>query len=185
LLLILPTAARCDLVFSVAQVNSGPIALGSDATFDLFVRSTTANQSFISVFARLELGTTNGAGGRFATAGATSELSGFWYLEDFLAEYDGAPNAQISSLGLNNTKIASFVLSTSGATEGTYELNFTLTAGVASLTQNLDTSGVSTTYIIGVPEPSSIALVGVAGVGAFWGYRRRTQLGMKFDHRSS
>jgi hypothetical protein len=176
LLWLLPSAAKCDLVFSVAQRTPGPITLGSDAIFDLFVRSTTANQGFAQLSVEIVLEKKDGSAGRFSENGLETNLDGSWLPtgDPFLLDYLGLPNASTPSFGLSNIPIGEFVLSTAGATEGTYQI--LLTAVAFDGFNNIPSSGEPTTYTIAVPEPTSMALVCVAGVGALWGYRRRAKV---------
>ena len=187
MLVLAPMRANADIVVSVAPVNPGPIVEGTSAVFDIFARSTTGNQDFgffgfdlvVSTPAGAPL--TDGRGGRFVNP-ATNLLGGFgWSFDNSnpaKAFFDGTSSATIPSIGSNNIKIATSTLATPGATLGNYLMDFRLvsvTRGLADSFSAITSSGQSTSFsITAVPEPSSMALLCVAGVAA-WGYRRRAK----------
>lgn len=184
MLVLAPIRANADIVVSVAPVNSGPIVEGTSAVFDIFARSTTGNQDFGFFAFDLIVSTPAGApltdarGGRF-TNPATNLLGGFgWSFNNnnpAIALFDGQSSATIPSFGSNNTRIGSITLATPGATLGNYLMDFRNVTALTSGFVTIPSSGLSTSFsITAVPEPSSMALLCVAGVAA-WSYRRRAR----------
>lgn len=176
--------ANGDVILSAAQVNPGPIVEGSSSTFDIFARSTTGNQAFITFGFNLSLSTPTGTviaderGGRF-TNPATNLLGGIgWRFNQSnpaLAIFDANSSGSITSFGDANVRIGSITLATPGATPGNYSMGFSLVNGLSPTLGQIVGSGQSLSYsITAVPEPSSMALLCVAGVAA-WGYRRRAR----------
>lgn len=179
-----PLRSNADILVSVAPVNSGPIVEGSTAVFDVFARSTTGNQAFgffaFDLIVTTPAGTplTDARGGRF-TNPATNLLGGFgWQFSQTnpaIALFDGQSSVSVPSFGDSNTRVGTVTLATAGATPGNYLMDFrnvvTLTTGF----QSIASSGSPTSFsITAVPEPSSMALLCVAGAAA-WVYRRRTR----------
>jgi hypothetical protein len=184
MLVLAPMRANADIVVSVAPVNPGPIVEGTSAVFDIFARSTTANEQFgffafdLVVSTPAGVALTDSRGGRF-TNPATNLLGGFgWSFNNnnpAIALFDGQSSATIPGFGSNNTKIGTITLATPGATLGNYLMDFRNVVALTSGFVTIASSGQSTSFTItAVPEPSSMALLCVAGVAA-WGYRRRAR----------
>ena len=191
-----PLRSHADILLSVAPVNSGPIVQGSTAVFEVFARSTTGNQPF-SLFAfdlivttPAGVALTDSRGGHF-TSPATNLLGGFgWQFSQTnpaIALFDGQSSGSISSFGDTNTKIGTVTLATAArpaaggfpalpaATPGNYLMDFRNVTTLTSGFQGIPGSGSTTSFTItAVPEPSSMALLCVAGAAA-WVYRRRAR----------
>lgn len=195
LLALAPMRANADILVSVAPVNAGPIVVGSTAVFDVFARSTTGNQPFglfgfdLIVTTTAGVPLTDSRGGHFANP-ATNLLGGtgwFFQTNPAIASFDGQSTGSIPSFGDTNIRIGTVTLATAArpagggfpalaaATPGNYLMDFrdvtTLTSGFVPIPG----SGLTTSFTItAVPEPSSMALLCVAG-GAAWIYRRRAK----------
>jgi hypothetical protein len=179
-----PLRSNADILVSVAPVNSGPIVEGSTAVFDVFARSTTGTQAFgffaFDLIVTTPAGTplTDARGGRF-TNPATNLLGGFgWQFSQTnpaIALFDGQSSGSIPSFGDTNTRVGTVTLATTGATPGNYLMDFRNVTSLTSAFQSIASSGSSTSFTItAVPEPSSMALLCVAGAAA-WVYRRRAR----------
>jgi hypothetical protein len=179
-----PLRSHADILVSVAPVNSGPIVQGSTAVFDVFARSNTGNQAFgyfaFDLIVTTPAGTplTDARGGRF-TNPATNLLGGFgWFQFDPIvpiAKFDGQSSGSIPSFGDTNTRVGTVTLATAGATPGNYLMDFREVTTLTSGFQRITSSGSPTSFTItAVPEPSSMALLCVAGAAA-WVYRRRAR----------
>lgn len=169
-------AVRADVIFSILQTNPGDLLLDSTATFDVVARTDAGTQSFQAITFDFSLDNKTGAGGKLVEP-ATNNLGGpgWAILDSYTALYDGLPSASITSLNTSNTLLGRITLSTVGAQLGTFTLRV---AGVdvTPLTGSVTSFGGTLNYTISaVPEPTSMALVAVAGVGALWGYRRRSK----------
>lgn len=196
ILALAPMRAHADILLSVAPVNAGPIVEGSTAVFEVFARSTTGNQPFglfgfdLIVTTSAGVPLTDSRGGHF-TNPATNLLGGsgwFFQTNPAIASFDGQSNGSIPSFGDTNIRIGTVTLSTAArpagggfpafpaATPGNYLMDFrdvtTLTPGFVPIPG----AGLTTSFTIitAVPEPSSMALLCVAG-GAVWIYRRRAK----------
>ena len=196
ILALAPMRAHADILLSVAPVNPGPIVEGSTAVFEVFARSTTGNQPFglfgfdLIVTTSAGVPLTDSRGGHF-TNPATNLLGGsgwFFQTNPAIASFDGQSTGSIPSFGDTNIRIGTVTLSTAArpagggfpafpaATPGNYLMDFrdvtTLTPGFVPIPG----SGLTTSFTIitAVPEPSSMALLCVAG-GAVWIYRRRAK----------
>jgi hypothetical protein len=189
------TATRADVIFRVAQTtpSSGTPLNGGEPSagvFSIFISSTTANQSLLGVDFRVQLSNAGGQGG-VMVAGTNDFLTGNvsnpagWVGNPFAgagstdALFSTASNGAPFSIGTSETLLATFTLSTVGAAEGTYSVNLSSidAADGSFFTIPLSpTSTLSIAYLVSVPEPTSMALVAVAGLGALVGRRRRTQV---------
>lgn len=183
-------ACHADLVFRLAQnAPSGeiPFGLTNAATFSVFVSSTVSNQTLSGIDMTLSLSSATGAGGRMVAGTndllpASSNPAG-WFEGSFTApgsteaSYSTSvapaitlPAANIESL------VATVTLSTVGATPGDYTLTLKdiLALDNAFLAIPVSPTNPSLIYTIStVPEPSTVALVGVALAGLGCRLRRR------------
>jgi hypothetical protein len=182
-------SAKADLVFRVAQTSPpGDITVGlaNAATFSIFVSSTVPNQTFFGTDVTISLSSGTGAGGRMVAGTndllpASSNPAG-WLAGSFDAP--GATTANYSTLAntalnlqTSESLLATVRLSTVGATAGTYTA---FISDIASIDGGFNSialspsSTLSTTYTItAVPEPSSMALAGIALAGIGYRIRKR------------
>jgi hypothetical protein len=189
-------AARADVIFRVAQTTpaSGTNLLNGNASagvFSIFISSTTANQSLLGVDFFVELSSPGGQGG-VLVAGTNDFLTGNvsnpagWVGDPFAgAGTTSAFYANISlgaafSIGTSETLLATVTLSTVGAVDGTYSVNLSQVVAADGAFFEIPlspTSTLSTSYTIAaVPEPTSMALVAVVGLGALVRHRRRAKV---------
>lgn len=187
--LVYPSACRADLVFSIAQNSpsgNSPLLQGASnaGVFDIFVRSTVANQSFLGCDFTLTLSRLDGKGGLFASGinvlmPDSSNPQGF-----IRGTFDNGPLAQVLystisnqplTLGTSDTLLAQVVMTTVGADVGNYSMSLSDLAsidnGFNSITSTA--SGPLPYSITAVPEPGSmlLAVFGVGGVA--WRARRK------------
>jgi hypothetical protein len=183
---------KADLVLRVAQTApAGDIEIGlpNAATFSVFLSSTVANQSFLGLDFTINLSSNTGAGGLMVAGTnelllASSNPAGF-----FAGSFDapGSFSANFSTILLGSaitlqpteSLLATVTLSSVGATAGDYTVSLSGLDAVDGGFNQLAFSGSSTlpnSYTItAVPEPSSMLLTAIAGVGFMIRRRRRLQ----------
>jgi hypothetical protein len=177
-----------DLVLRLAQTSpSGDLIVGLNnaATFSIFVTSTVSNQTLGGLDMTLSLSSATGACGRMVAGSndllpVSSNPAG-WFDGTFdapgaveaLYSTNAAPAITLPAAGTESL-VATVRLSTVGATEGTYSVTLkdllALNAGFLEIPSSPASQSINYT-ISAVPEPSSMALAGVALVG--FGYRLR------------
>lgn len=183
-------ACRADLVFRLAQSSpSGEIPFGSlnAATFSVFVSSTVDNQSLSGIDMTISLSSANGAGGRMVAGTndllpVSSNPAG-WFAGSFdapgstEASYSTSVAPAITLPAANvESLVATVTLSTVGAAPGNYTVSLKdiLALDNAFLEIPVSPSNPSLVYTIStVPEPSAMAMAGVALAGFGCSLRRR------------
>lgn len=187
--MVYPNACKADLVFSIAQnspAGNGPLLQGvaNAGVFDIFIRSTVANQSFLGCDFTLTLSRLDGKGGLFAS-GSNVLMADSSNPQGFIrGTFDNGPVGQVLystianqplTVGTSNTLLAQVVMTTVGADVGNYSMSLSELAsidnGFNSITSTA--SGPVSYSITAVPEPGSI-LLAVFGVGSVaWRSRRK------------
>jgi hypothetical protein len=187
----LATSGRADLIWRIAQttppagVEIPPDTLNA-ATFSVFIASTVNNQSLLGADFTLALSSNSGAGGRLESGSnvllpVSSNPDGFFAgsFPGFSVSYSTLANTAVT-LGTTESLLATVTLSTVGATPGSYSAVLSGLDAVDGGFNQLATSSSSTlltSYTISaVPEPTSMALVCVAGAGLMVRFRRRSSL---------
>ncbi len=182
------SSAKAGIILTVTQTNAGPINLGDDAIFNLFIRSSaTEITNFggidFAVDAADPLGSaTLTAGGQFTSG--TSDFSPA-FVDPFqllfptsFQFYSGNSNGVSLTLGTTDTLLATLTLSTVGATAGSYILGLTSVAASDTSFNIIEISNSSSTglnySIAAVPEPS-LMFVAFSGIGLAV-YRRRRSM---------
>jgi hypothetical protein len=181
--------AKADLVFSVVQstpANGASLFSGltNAGEFDILVRSTVANQSFLGVDFTLTLSELNGDAGLFASGvnvlfPNSSNPGGF-----ITGTFSNGPVGEVVfstlsnsavTLGTSDSLLARVVLTTVGASLGNYSMSLSgLDAIDSGFNQIASSSAGPLTYsIAAVPEPSSMALLGCVALGGYVIRRRR------------
>ena len=185
-------SSRADLILRLAQTTptgGAPLPLNNPSAgiFSIFVSSTVANQGISGIGFRLSLSSVSGAGGTMASGTFDLPSSGLWTNPAgwMAGSFPGTTTAVLNTavgaggsmtIGTSEQLLATVTLSTVGATDGFFQATISeFEAGDAGfnelgLATNLST--LSLNYAA-APEPGSIALVCVAGLGAAWRYRRR------------
>ncbi|MBU6172886.1 MAG: PEP-CTERM sorting domain-containing protein [Planctomycetes bacterium] len=188
------SSARGDIVFSVTQSSpaaSSPLQLGSAnaGLFDVFIRSTTANQQLLGVDFTLRLSATNGAGGRFVS-GQNVLMQNSSNPEGFIpgtfsgagavtATFSTIQNTSNILIGTSNVLLARLSLSTVNAAAGSYSMSLSGVDAIDfSFNQIPSSVGGSLSYSA-VPEPSAmlLTLLGISGLA--W----RNRMHIKRIHR--
>jgi hypothetical protein len=183
--------ANADILFSLSPATS-TITLGNKADFNVFIRSATeviVGGYSLNVIAGPSDGPGKGTAGRFSS-GTFSFLVGDpnqgWDLTTTpgqaysTADTNTTGGTNAGSLLLANTTrlLGTLTLDTAGATIGTYSMSLDQLSAI-QVNGNFIPGGVNgasyggpvSFQITAVPEPASIALVGLA-VGGFWLRRR-------------
>lgn len=181
MLALMSTATQAAIIFSTVASKTD-IALGDTATFNIFVRSDAGSATIAGIDAIATAGLGDGSAGTFI-AGPTFGLGNIAF--DLNSGGPGiAASSQFSStnqLTLDSTNVlyGSLTLSTAGATAGNYQFTLdntfaTIASGAAFTGGTVDAAPVSYS-ISAVPEPSSIALLGIIGgaAGARRWYKKR------------
>jgi hypothetical protein len=170
------------------------VGLANAATFSIFVSSTVPNQSFLGADFNFNLSSGTGSGGRLV-AGTNDLLlpsPGGWFTDFFAPPGDGTAGVFSAVITLGNPAVtiqaterllATATLSTVGAAEGTYVASLSgleLIDGGFNPIVVSPTSTLSVNYTISaIPEPSSMALAGIALAGI--GYRIRKRRSKSVD----
>jgi hypothetical protein len=167
---------RADVIFSIAKTTPGDVLLGSTATFDVFARTDTGTQAFQVLTFDFVLDNTTGAGGEL-TNPTQNALGGGWAIIDpYTALYDGLSTGSFNSLTTTNAFVGQITVTAANpaALAGTYTMRLA-NVSVTPLSGSVNASAAAPlSYTISaVPEPGSMALVCVMGLGAAWRYRRR------------
>ena len=175
LTLCLAQFASASIVFSLIQDPStpGPITLGSSAVFTVQISSDSGTINNLAgidfVIEANDPGFTGTAvaGGQFVSG--TNDLfdpnGGFALAFPSSFQVFGANAGAGLTITAAPTTLAKLTLSTTGATAGTYSMNLSSLLAVDPLFNSLPivaASPLAYTIITAVPEPSSLALVGLA-----------------------
>jgi hypothetical protein len=184
-----PKDCKADLVFSIVQsapANNASLAQGESnaGTFDILIRSTVENQSFLGADFTLTLSRLDGRGGLFAS-GVNVLMPNSSNPEGFIrGTFDNGPLGQVLystianqplTLGSSDTVLARVVMTTLGAEIGNYSMSLSELAAIDNGFNGISsTSSGSLPYsITAVPEPSSMLLTAI-GVGSVaWRSRRK------------
>jgi len=181
LLLVLPIGTgRAEVVFSLVP-SSTSIELGSSATVDVFMRSTTSG-TVGGFSANVIAGSVNGVGGRF-TSGTFEFLIGdpkqSWDTNSTVGHaFATADTSSAGGTGAGraiaadtNVRLGTLTFSTAGASIGNYQFN---TSSLSAIQLNgsffpggvngASFSGPVAYSITAVPEPTSIALLCAGGL---------------------
>lgn len=171
--------ANADVILSI---GSGTFAADSGLqTINIFARSTTAESTdFLVADFRIEAGTLGTPAGTFGGAGfiGAGNLQG---TSSFLRD---AGDSRVGNLSLDFTALqalptvdgllATLSINTAGLAAGTYTI---VGENFATLAGNNNVSNGSFTIITAVPEPTSMALLGIAAGGLavrrVWNKRRK------------
>ncbi len=185
----LSVSAKGDLIFSIVQgtpANGASLFSGQTnaGEFNILVRSTVANQSFLGVDFTLTLSESNGSGGLFSSGvnvlfPNSSNPGGF-----ITGTFNNGPVSEVVfstlansavTLGTSDSLLARVVLTTVGANLGNYSMSLSgLDAIDSGFNQITSTSAGPLNYsIAAVPEPSSMALLGCVALGGYIIRRRR------------
>jgi len=172
------SVARADVIFSIAKTSPGDILLGTTATFDVFARTDVGTQAFQVLTFDFVLDNNTGAGGQLVPP-TESFLNGGWSIADpYLGLYDGQQTATFNTLTTTDALLGRITLTAANAAAaaGTYTMRLQ-GVSVTPLSGSVNASAAPPlSYTISaVPEPTSMALVSVVGIGALVGYRRRTK----------
>jgi len=181
--------AKAEIVFSITPATTA-IVLGDSAVFNVFIESVTT-ETIGGYSIQLNAGPANGGGGRF-TSGTFDFLVGApsqtWDLQRAGEAFSTAFTGSAGGTGVGrtiaaNTKVqfGSLTLSTTGATEGTYQMTVSSlsASGVGSTgflpggTNGATFTGPVSYRITAVPEPNSLALLGLGSLGIVWLRKRR------------
>lgn len=180
---------KADLVFSIVQsnpTNNAPLVQGESnaGVFDILIRSTVANQSFLGADFTLTLNRLDGKGGLFAS-GINVLMPDSGNPAGFIrGTFDNGPLGQVRystianqvlTLGSSDTVLARVVMTTVGADVGNYSMSLSELAAIDNGFNGISsTSSGSLPYsITAVPEPSSMLLAAI-GVGSVaWRSRRK------------
>jgi len=184
--------ARAEIVFSITPSTSS-IILGDSAVFNIFIQSATpeviGGYTMNVVAGPMDV---TGVGGRF-TSGTFSFLVGVpnqdWSFarvgQAFSTAFTGAAGGTGSGQAIAANTVVPFgslTLSTVGATLGTYQLTVSTLSAVGVNNNFLPngTNGINgaffsgpVSYTIAVPEPSSLALLGLGSLGFAWLRKRK------------
>lgn len=184
-----PKDCEADLVFSIVQstpTNNAPLVQGESnaGVFDILIRSTVTNQSFLGADFTLTLNRLDGKGGLFAS-GINVLMPNSSNPEGFIrGTFDNGPLGQVLystianqplTLGSSDTVLARVVMTTVGADVGNYSMSLSELAAIDNGFNGISsTSSGSLPYsITAVPEPSSMLLAAI-GVGSVaWRSRRK------------
>ena len=174
----LSSVGRADVIFSIQKDTAGEILLNETATFNVFARTDAGTQAFQVLTFDFVLDNVTGAGGQLTTP-TTNSLGGGWAIIDpYTALYDGLSTVPFNTLTTANALLGSITVTAAnpGALAGTYTMRLT-NVSVTPLSGSVNSSAAPPlSYTISaVPEPTSMALVGVVGLGALAGYRRRNK----------
>lgn len=175
---ILSSVGRADVIFSIAKTTPGDVVLGSTATFDVFARTDTGTVSISVLGFDFVLDNNTGAGGQLTLPTESFLNNGWAIIDPYTALYDGTTGpTTFNQLTETNTLVGRITLSAANppALAGTYRMRL-LNTSVTPTGGSVNSTGGFLDYTISaVPEPTSMALVGIVGVGALAGYRRRNK----------
>ncbi len=172
--LCLAQFASASIVFSLTQATPGPITLGSSAIFTVQISSDSGTINNLAgidfVIEANDPGFTGTAvaGGQF-TAGTNDFFApngGFALAFPSSFQVFGANAGAGLTLTSTPTTLATLTLSTAGATAGNYTMNLSSLLAVDPLFNSLPVVAAAplaySIIITAVPEPSSLALIGLA-----------------------
>jgi len=183
--------AKADLVFSLAQSTpAGGAALqqgnSSAGVFDIFIRSTVANQTFLGCDFTLTLSRADGKGGLFASGinvlmPDSSNPDGF-----IKGTFDQGPVSQVTfssipnstlTLGTSDTLLARLTMTTVNADIGSYSMSLSgldaIDGGFNQIPTSFAGDGTLSYSITAVPEPGSMLLAAIGAGGFVWRGRKR------------
>ncbi len=190
LLIAIPVErARAEIVFNITPATSS-IVLGNSAVFNIFIQSATP-ETIGGYSIQVNAGPANGVGGTF-TSGTFDFLVGApnqsWDFQRAGQAFSTAFTGSAGGTGIGRTiaantsvQFGSLTLSTMGATQGPYQLTVSSlsASGVGNTgffpggTNGASFSGPVSYSITAVPEPNSLALLGLASLGIVWLRKRR------------
>ncbi len=164
-----------DLILTLEQVTPGDIQLGSDAQFNLLIRSTSDISNLAGIDFEIDaadpLGTTTSVRGGWFTSGASNFFpnvdASVAFRIPFPTSYAifSANNSVGQTLGASDIVLATLTLSTLGASEGTYAMSLSNIGAVEPGFAPIPISNTSRTNlsytVIGVPEPGNVLIVGI------------------------
>jgi hypothetical protein len=164
--------ASADIIVSLTPASQ-QVIVGQNAVFNIFIRSTTPGQAIDGLSLNLLAGSGDGTGGIF-TAGTSDFFEGnpnAWSFDSpegqaFFAAFVDDSN----TLGITDELLGQVTLSTSGILPGTYSVTFDPSAFEAgdpdfnSIPTSADPVLGSAQYIVAVPEPASMVVLGLSGM---------------------
>ena len=189
--LVTSNLCKGDLVFSIAQStpsSNSPLLQGESnaGVFDILVRSTAANQSFLGCDFTLTLSKLDGTGGLFAS-GVNVLMPDSSNPQGFIrGTFDNGPRAEVLystianqtlTLGTSDSLLARVVMTTVGSTVGSYSMRLSELAAIDNgfNSINSSSSGSLAYSITAVPEPTSMLLAAIGVGGVAWKSRKRLQ----------
>lgn len=168
-----------DMIFTITPKSATTVVQGGSISFDILVRADTP-VTIDGMNMVLHAGAGNGTQGTFSSA-ATSAMAG---TRNFNRSQPGKASVSwggtTSNITTSNQVFGSFVIDTTNSQFGTFSVSF------ATLTPSAPVSfgnavGVPASYTVSaVPEPSSLIVCVVGGLGGLayrrWRSRRRREV---------
>jgi hypothetical protein len=158
----------------------------SAGVFDIFIRSTVANQTFLGCDFTLTLSRADGKGGLFASGinvlmPDSSNPDGF-----IKGTFDQGPVSQVTfssipnstlTLGTSDTLLARLTMTTVNADIGSYSMSLSgldaIDGGFNQIPTSFAGDGTLSYSITAVPEPGSMLLAAFGACGVAWRGRKR------------
>jgi hypothetical protein len=172
--------AQASLVFTITQLPSGPINIGSSVSFQVSAHSTTATQTLSAFDLTIALSNAAGEGGQFT--GGASEVPGtgnfFDPFPNTQVDYSWAPNPNLTITNSQETPLVTLTLGTTGGNvePGNYSISLSGLLALDGGSNNIPIDPpASLNYSLAfspVPEPSSLICFSIATLGCY-GIRRR------------